>query len=238
MYIDRANRAATLAGRCSIQSDKARSSVSTGEGATGWKLECAFTLIEITLAVAILGMMSLAIYRFVQTNIIALRVSAETTAKDNRYDSLRDLLTTQLQELPPGSGALLGDTLKLSDRRRDEIKWICGPGPGLLTRYAAGDFIVTMKLQPHEKDDSFDLGFQRTPKEDEWNGADERQGNWVPLLNDVRSMQIRYFDPRLNTWLDKWTDTVTLPRLIKFTIERSDASVPWEAIIPLGRTPL
>src|SRR4051812_36173349 len=37
----------------------------------------AFTLIEITLAVAILGMMSLAIYRFVQTNIVALRIAAD-----------------------------------------------------------------------------------------------------------------------------------------------------------------
>jgi prepilin-type N-terminal cleavage/methylation domain-containing protein len=35
----------------------------------------AFTLLEIMLAVAILGMMAVAIYRFVQSNIVALRVS-------------------------------------------------------------------------------------------------------------------------------------------------------------------
>src|ERR1044071_6878063 len=35
-----------------------------------------FTLLEITLAVAVLGMMSLAIFRFVQSNLTALRVSA------------------------------------------------------------------------------------------------------------------------------------------------------------------
>jgi prepilin-type N-terminal cleavage/methylation domain-containing protein len=36
-----------------------------------------FTLLEITLAVAILAMMSLAIFRFVQSNLVALRASSE-----------------------------------------------------------------------------------------------------------------------------------------------------------------
>ena len=195
-----------------------------------------FTLIEITLAVVILGMMSLAIYRFVQANITALHVAAETTTRDARYDALRDLLTYEFQSLPPGAGALLGDTLKLNDRRRDEIKWVCGAGPGLLTRYAGGDFIVTMRLQPHEKDEGFDLGLLRKPKDDD--AITNENESWIPLLTDVQSMEIRYFDSRLNTWLDKWTDTVTLPRLVKITLARGDGGTPWEAIIPLGRTPL
>ncbi len=60
----------------------------------------------------------------------------------------------------------------------------------------------------------------------------------MPLLPNVQSLQIRYFDPRLNTWVDKWTDTVTLPRLIKIAVGRANDAVPWEAIIALGRTPL
>jgi prepilin-type N-terminal cleavage/methylation domain-containing protein len=196
-----------------------------------------FTLIEITLAVAILAMMSLAIYRFVQSNIVALRISAEVTAADARYDALRDILMHELQSVPPGSGALLGETLKLNDRFRDEIKWTTGPGPGLLTRYAAGDFVVTMRLQPTDKkSDRLDLGFLRKPKND--SAITNEHESFVPLLENVQSLQIRYFDPRLNVWLDKWTDNVALPRLVKVTIGRNDAAIPWEAIIPLGRTPL
>lgn len=201
----------------------------------------AFTLLEITLAVAILGMMSLAIYRFVQSNIVAMRVSADATKQDARYDALRDILATQFQTLPPGSGALSGDALKLSDRSRDEIHWVCGAGPGLLTRYAGGDYRVTMRLRPHEKGSGFDLGFGRVSKGENTVNAktpDDDDGDFIPLLDDIESMQIRYFDPRLNTWLDKWSDTVTLPRLVKITIARSGSRVPWVAIIPLGRTPL
>lgn len=197
----------------------------------------AFTLLEILLAVAILGMMALAIYRFVQSNIQALRISSEMTTADVRFDALREILANQWQGLAPGSGALTGETLKLEDRARDEVKWTCGAGPGLLTRYASGDFTVTLRVQPEsKKSDRFELGFLRKPKDDQ--ALTNAHESFIPLIQDVQSLQIRYFDPRLNVWLDKWTDTVTLPRLIKVTIGRNDAAVAWEAIIPLGRTPL
>ena len=197
----------------------------------------AFTLLEIMLAVAILGMMAVAIYRFVQSNIVALRVSSEATAADAGYDSLRDLLAAELQSLPPGSGALLGEPLKLNDRSRDELKWISGAGIGVLTRYAPRDFTVSFRLQPEDKDsDRYDLGLLRKPKNDP--SITDVHESWVPLMRNVRSLQIRYFDSRLNVWIPRWSDTMTLPRLVKVTIERNDAAVPWEAIIAIGRTPL
>jgi len=195
-----------------------------------------FTLLEITLAVAILGMMSLAIFRFVQSNLTALRVSADVNAAEAQYEGLRDLLTAEWQSLTPRQAAMKGEPFKLNDRQRDEIKWNCGAGPGLLTRYAAGDFTVSLRLQPeNSKSDRFDLGFLREPLEDSDIG--EEHESWVPLIKDVDTLEILYFDPRLNTWIDRWSDGGRLPRLIKLIVERADATTPWEAIIPLGRTP-
>src|ERR1700680_3572659 len=126
-----------------------------------------FTLLEITLAVAILAMMSVAIYRFVQSNLTALRVSSEASAADARYSGLRDLLMTQWQSLSPGNGAMTGEPFKLNDRPRDEIKWTCGAGPGLLTRYAPGDFTVSLRLQPErDKSDRPHPGLLRKPREE------------------------------------------------------------------------
>jgi prepilin-type N-terminal cleavage/methylation domain-containing protein len=197
----------------------------------------AFTLLEIMLAVAILALMSMAIYRFVQSNVLALRISSEASAADLRYESLRDLLTAQLQSLPAGSGALTGEPLKLNDRSRDELRWIAGAGQGVLTRYAPTDFTVALRLQPDPKDnDRLVLGLLRKPMDDQ--SFTDVHESWVPLLGSVRSLELRYFDSRLNVWVTRWTDTVTLPRLVKVTIGRDDAAVPWEAIIPLGRTPL
>jgi hypothetical protein len=94
-----------------------------------------------------------------------------------------------------------------------------------------------MRLQPESnKSDRLDLGLLRKPKDDL--DFTELHETWVPLLENVRGLQVRFFDARLNVWVTRWTDTVTLPRLVKVTIDRNDAAVPWEAIIPLGRTPL
>ena len=191
-----------------------------------------FTLLEITLAVAILATMSLAIYRFVQSNLTALRASSDANAADACYDGLRDLLAAQWQSLPSGQGAITGEPFKLNDRQRDQIQWICGSGPGLLTRYAAGQFMVSLRLQPeNKKNDQLDLGFLRTPQDD------SGQETWVPLIKNVSSLQVRYFDPQLNSWIDRWTNALRRPWLVKITVGRTDAAEPWEAIIPLRRTP-
>jgi len=196
-----------------------------------------FTLLEIIMAVAILATMALAIYRFVQANLVAIRLSSETLASEARYDGLREVLAAQWQSLPPGKGALAGDAFKLNDRERDEIRWICSAGPGLMTRYAAGDFVVALRLQSEKKDgDRLDLGFLRKPKDD--SALTNANESWIPLIENVSSLQVSYFDARLNVWVERWTDAGTLPRLVKVIIGRSDAVVPWEAIIPLGRTPM
>lgn len=195
-----------------------------------------FTLLEITLAAAILGLMSIAIYRFVQTNIAVLRISAAESADDARYTGLLDLLTTQWQSLPTGIGALTGDTFTFNQRPRDEITWIASSGPGLLTRYAQGEFTVRMRLRPVKSgSDTMQLGWYRKPR-DTAEGSDEGE-TWVPLIDPINGMRIRYFDTRLNAWVERWTDTGTLPRLIEVTLERPNRP-NWSAIVALGRTPL
>ncbi len=198
----------------------------------------AFTLLEVTLAVAILGMMALAIYRFVSTNLTAVRLSTEMNESDARYEGLANLLTEQLQQLAPGQGELAGEPFKFSGRSRDEMSWICSAGPGLLTRYATGQYDVTLRLRPMERSDEMELGIVRESDDaDDKNPVPENKA-WVSLLSGVRSMEIRYFDPRLNTWVDRWTDRSTLPHLVRLTIDRAGSSVPWEAVLPLRRSPL
>ena len=196
-----------------------------------------FTLLEIMLAVVILATMSLAIYRFVQSNLIALKMSSEITATDAAYDGLHDLLSAQWQSLPSGAGAMTGDAVKINDLSRDEISWTCGAGPGLLTRYANIDYVVSMRLRPEPKNtDRLDLGFIRRPVGDQ--AATDVHESWIPLLQNVEGLEIRYFDPRLNVWQDRWTDNVALPRLVRISIARKDSTIPWQAIIALGRTSL
>jgi hypothetical protein len=107
----------------------------------------------------------------------------------------------------------------------------------LLTRYASGDYRVSLQLRAHDsKTHQLDLGVLRKPKNDL--AISNEHETWIRLIDNVGSLQIRYFDSRLNTWVQRWVDTVTVPRLVKIVIGRSDASVPTEIIVPLARTPL
>lgn len=208
----------------------------TVQGKRGSVRIVGFTLLEIMLAVGILGLMSVAIFRFVQANMTALRLSSDTAARDSQYDGLRDLLTAEWQSLSPLRARMTGEPFKLNDRERDLLRWNCSAGLGLLTRYAPGDFTVTLGLQPEsEKSDRLDLGLSRKPKGD--SDVGEKHETWVPLITNVSSLQISYFNPNLNTWIDRWSNTSQMPWLVKVTIGRGDSPVPWEAIIPLKRTP-
>jgi prepilin-type N-terminal cleavage/methylation domain-containing protein len=197
-----------------------------------------FTLLEIMLAVAILGMMAMAIFRFVQSNVTALQFSSVTAANDAQYDGLRDLLTTEWQSLSPTRAMMTGEPFKLNDRERDEIRWNSDAGPGLLTRYAPGEFTVVLRLQPNnQKSDQLDLGLLRQPEDDSDNGEGQGKETWVPLIKNVRSLEITYFEPNANTWFPQWASGTRLPSLVKISVGRPDAADPWEAIIPLKRTP-
>jgi Type II secretion system (T2SS), protein J len=165
-----------------------------------------------------------------------VRLSTEINETDARYEGLANLLIQQLQALPPGQGALAGEPYKFSGRSRDEMTWVCAAGPGLLTRYAVGQYSVTLRLRPIEGSDKMELGIVRE-SEDDTNPVPDDQ-SWVPLLTGVNSMEIRYFDPRLNAWVDRWTDRGTLPHLVRLTIDRAGSAVAWEAVLALRRTPL
>ena len=194
-----------------------------------------FTLLEIALAVGILGMMAMVIYRFVASNITVLRISSEENAAEARYTGFIQLITAQLQDLPNGTSALSGEPFKFNETARDEMAWVCGNGPGVATRYAPGEYLVRMRLKPiNEGSNKMVVGLLRKPRETA-EGSTEGE-SWVPLLRDVRSLQVRYFDPRVNVWKENWTDP-GLPPLVKLTVDLGDRA-PREAVIALRRSPL
>ena len=195
-----------------------------------------FTLLEIMMAVAILGMMAIAIFRFVQTTLTAVQFSSYTEAADAQYDGLRELLTTQWQSLSPLRAKMFGEPFKQNDRERDEIRWNCSAGPGLLTRYAPGELTAILRLRPASDGDRLDLGILRKTQEDS-DDVGEKHESWVPLIKNVGSLEISYFDPNANDWLPRWPGGNRLPSLVKVTVGRPDAANPWEAVIPLRRTP-
>jgi prepilin-type N-terminal cleavage/methylation domain-containing protein len=188
----------------------------------------AFTLLEIMLAVAVLSVVVLSIYRFVEGTITAVRVT-DVQMRDNfMMDSFVDYLRSQLQSIPPTrQGALTGEPHKFNDIPSDELRWIATAGSGLLTRHAEGEWNVTLTTKQIPGSSSYELGLNRQDIEA------RNDASWLSLFKDVHGFEIRYFDSRAQSWMDKWTDLTVRPSLIRMRLWKGSSTEPREVIFQL-----
>src|SRR5205823_6458257 len=105
------------------------------------------TLLEVMIAVAIIGLMMVSVYRFVRANLVAIYTSAEIVAERQETTGLINFLQAQLEDLPMRQpGALLGKPAKFHDLAADEMTWLCRAGQGVLTTSAPDEYRVTLVI--------------------------------------------------------------------------------------------
>jgi prepilin-type N-terminal cleavage/methylation domain-containing protein len=189
-----------------------------------------FTLIEVMLGVMIMAMFVIAIYRFLQTDLEGVAAAQQMTVKEASVRSLLAVLKNELQALPQGQqGALLGQPHVFSGQAADEITWVTNPGDsnGLFTNYYSGDYTVKMTVQPNTATNQNDLGIWRSLPDD------PTPQNWLTLLPNVSGLEIRYYDPNLNAWVDTWSDQKNRPTMVRFRIWRGTDISPYESIVSM-----
>ncbi len=205
----------------------------------------AFTLLEIMLAVAILAMVGVSIYEFVELNMRAVLASSEQIKQDSTLRGLAALLQTQLNGLAPtAQDKLYGNSLTIHDGSSDSVTWFVQAGNGLLTKDASGNYFVTLMLRPSENAGAvFELGMQRILASDAGNKAQNAAqgstaaksgGDWVRLLDDVAAFEVRYRTGADPTWdtRTKWTNK-QLPKLIRVRIWKNLEDDPYEVVLNL-----
>ena len=202
-----------------------------------------FTLLEVMLATMIVALLTSVLFRFVSTNLQAMHDTTEIQDERESVQAVVRFLQTQLADLPRReNSALLGNPLKLHDLASDELIWRTHAGPGVLTTAAPGEYRVTMTVQPVESTSSeLELGLRREPITAEARtdvdffarGSGANKYNWIPLVRPMAEFEVRYFDPRLNAWLDRWTDQAQRPTLVRVRL-RKNADDPFtEAVLPV-----
>ena len=194
-----------------------------------------FTLLEVILSVMILALITMSLYRFVVTDLEAIRFSTEDTVQKTAVQALVAVLHEEFCNLPAHeAGALLGQAHKFNEKESDEISWLTQAGNGLFTEEAEGLWKVTLGLHPQDKSNTYTLGVTRELPDN----IDKKQEHWLPLLRDVDALEIGYYDHRLNSWLSKWSDQGALPSLVRIRLWRTGATVPYEVVIELPPTRL
>jgi prepilin-type N-terminal cleavage/methylation domain-containing protein len=207
----------------------------------------AFTLLEVMVATMILGLLTMTLYRFLSAHLMAMRVTTEFSDERNAIQAVQRLLRSQLNSLPSeGSDMLKGQPNKFHGLPNDEITWRSTAGPGLLSATAPGEFRVTFTVQPVDaKSTETELGLRRQPIDpksaqdiDLDRGGGDQKYNWLPLIRPMAALEIRYYDPQLNSWSDTWKDAGRYPSLVRVRLWKQPNDPPTEVVfsVPASNT--
>lgn len=187
----------------------------------------AFTLLEVMLAVAMLALVGVSIFRFVETTLTAVRVSTESEKERSLVTAFAGYLRIQMLALPSArGGAITGEAHRFNTVSSDELCWIARPGSGLLTRHATGEWTVTLTAKQLEGGE-YELGLRRQDVEG------KRDTSWLPLFRGVRGFEVRFFDASRKEWMEKWTDPQTRPALIRVKLWRDPSPEAYEIVLPI-----
>lgn len=205
------------------------------------------------LAIAILVIVSVTVYQFTDVTIRATDASLKAGEEDMQRGGFRRLIATQLASLPAGqSGSLIGMNIKNKGAaRRDAMQLVCPAGNAVLTPDAKGYYQITLDLRETPRGSGhFAMGLERQPWTDDDDDDDDDDAStiaknkvtdvkpahsqlpsdWVMLMDNVKSLEIAYFDARLNGWVDKWVDQAALPNLVRLRVTTPGEVEPYEFV--------
>jgi type II secretory pathway pseudopilin PulG len=207
----------------------------------------AFTLLEVILATMIIALLTMTLYRFLTAHLTAIRVTTEWADDRDAMQAVLRMVRAELNSLPPlGDDMLQGQAYKFHNLPNDAMTWRSIAGAGVLSANAAGEYRVTLTVQPvAERSTETELGLRRQPIDqskahdiDLSRGSGDQKYNWVPLIRPMAAIEVRYFDTAKNVWVDNWKDTGRYPNLIRIRLWKTEGAAPLEGVfmVPAAAT--
>jgi prepilin-type N-terminal cleavage/methylation domain-containing protein len=194
----------------------------------------AFTLLEILLSVAILSMVAIALYQFVGSTLTSASVAYNSGTLQSDLAGFNRLFQAQAVNLPArvpsGAQLLTGKSKRGAGTASDTIMWISPPGNGVFARRGAGYFFATLELVPGR--DGARLVLSRALIQPDPNLPPKPVAD-VPLISNLASFEVAYYDARINSWVDDWNDPAALPDLIRFRMRFTTGAPDYETIVRL-----
>lgn len=193
-----------------------------------------FTLLEIILSVAILSTVAIALYQFVGATILSARIAYTSGSLQSELAGFNRVFQAQAvslpARLPSGVQILTGKSKRGGGGATDSIRWISPPGNGVFARHAGGYLFATLELAPGQ--DGSRLVLSRAQIQADPNLPPKPLPD-VPLISNLASFEIAYYDARINSWVDDWNDPVALPDLVRFRLRFTTGAADYETVIRL-----
>lgn len=214
----------------------------------------AFTLLEVVIAMAVLGLLAGTIFAIVYRAADAASEIREYDSRDEQVSRFLALLRQSIEGLPSTGKMALAPPeetntgfyeLTFSDA---VTAFNFGEMPG-----RAGETVIGMRpvdpgtlredlVEQSEGATFYEVAISRedfAPGEDDEDGmvfrqglddgflqADEEGRYWLPLLDYVTSMSWRFWDEENREWIDQWEDDSKMPPLIELSMADAYRTAP------------
>lgn len=211
------------------------------------RLQRAFTLLEMIIAMTVFSIVSASIFGVVQVSLQATADLAEAQRVAQQIGALTELCRKTFAALPSQAGLRMipaeeneenGQELVL---RNTPLSFALGGGA---LNYGS----TTLGLRP-QKDGLYQLALSRSdfaPPEEEPVGVgevsaggvpdfepDEQGRYWLALIPDLEWATWRFYDPSSRDWIESWTRK-TRPPLIELQLFIPGEAMPIRAVFPVA----
>jgi prepilin-type N-terminal cleavage/methylation domain-containing protein len=178
----------------------------------------AFTLVEVILALGILGLLSGAIYGISSAALDATRATLEEQVSVRRLESFLRVTRNAFVNLPAEGSAYLRITKASNGAPVPEIVFSEASGVFGIPSLGGGTLILAARPRA---DGSRTLSLRRVPREDGRPAAQpEPAGSWLPLLPRVE--KVKWFFFANGEWREEWPEGSGRPAAVRLQMDYLD----------------
>jgi type II secretory pathway component PulJ len=186
-----------------------------------------YLLLEVILALAILTIIVVLVFRVIQT---AVRVTTDVQylqSEQEHADGLYELLRKHFSSLP--------QTAKFQTRRvRNTLELVFLGAPFHFSWTPNGPQFGSTVIAARRRPDGFyTLAIVQEPEDASVSYAvsgDPQNARWAPIVGNLRECNWRFFDQQTQQWTTDWKDPGSKPALFECTFEASGQVGPTRAV--------
>jgi type II secretory pathway component PulJ len=177
---------------------------------------CGYLLLEVLLALAVLSISVVMIFRIIQTTLKATADINFLQTQQRKVDGISQLLRRNFDSMPQTcifQTRSTNGSLELIFRSAPfNFSWVT-------TAANFGTVVIAGRSQSNGRLALSVLQESGDALSSYVDGANEKKGEWFPLMDDVEQLSWRFFDGQTEKWMPAWPNAASKPTLVELTFK-------------------